>query len=90
VYTKIIRIKSFGTIILHVILHERETLSLTLREEYKLNVLENVALRNIFGPRRKKGTGDRRKLHSEELHDLYSQLLLDGKLRKHLGLMGGI
>jgi hypothetical protein len=45
---------------------------LTLREEHRLKVFENRVLRRIFGPRRDKVTGEWRKLHNEELHDLYS------------------
>jgi len=41
-----------------------------LREERKLRVFENVVLR-IFGPRRDKVTGKWRRLHNEELNDLY-------------------
>jgi hypothetical protein len=49
-----------------------ETCSLKLREEHRLRVLENRVLRRIFGPKRDEGTGQWRKLHSEELHNLYS------------------
>jgi hypothetical protein len=35
-------------------------------------VFENRVLRRIFGPRRNEVTGEWRKLHNEELHDLYS------------------
>ena len=45
--------------------------SLTLREERKLRVFENKVLRGIFGPRRDEVTGDWRRLHNEELNDLY-------------------
>jgi len=48
-----------------------ETWSLTLREEGRLRVFENRVLRRIFGPRRHKVTGEWRKLHNEELNDLY-------------------
>jgi hypothetical protein len=47
-------------------------LSLTLREEHRLRVFENRVLRRIFGPKRDEVTGDWRKLHNEELHNLYS------------------
>jgi hypothetical protein len=47
-------------------------LSLTLREEHRLRVFENRVLRRIFGPKRDHVTGDWRKLHNEELHNLYS------------------
>jgi len=45
---------------------------LTLREERKLRVFENMLLRRIFGPRRDEVTGEWRRLHNEELNDLYS------------------
>jgi hypothetical protein len=48
------------------------TWSLTLREEPRLRVFENRVLRRIFGPKRDEVTGGSRKLHSEELHNLYS------------------
>jgi hypothetical protein len=43
-----------------------------LREERRLRVFENRALRRMFGPKRDEVTGEWRKLHSEELNDLYS------------------
>jgi len=43
-----------------------------LREERKLRVFENMVLRRIFGPRRDEVTGEFRRLHNEELNDLYS------------------
>jgi hypothetical protein len=46
--------------------------SLTLREEHRLRVFENRVLRRIFGPNRDEVTGEWRKLHNEELQDLYS------------------
>ena len=46
--------------------------SLTLREERKLRVFENMVLRRIFGPRKDEVTGEWRRLHNEELNDLYS------------------
>ena len=49
-----------------------ETWSLTLREEHRLRVFENRVLRRIFGPKRDGVTGECRKLHNEELNDLYS------------------
>jgi hypothetical protein len=42
-----------------------------LREERRLRVFENMVLRRIFGPKRDEGTGEWRKLHNEELSDLY-------------------
>jgi hypothetical protein len=45
---------------------------LTLREEHRLRVFENRVLRMIFGPKRDEVTGEWRKLHNEELRNLYS------------------
>jgi hypothetical protein len=63
---KIYRIK-----ILPTVLYGRETWSLTLREEHRLRVFENRVLRRIFGPKREEVAGGWRRLHNEELHDLY-------------------
>jgi hypothetical protein len=49
-----------------------ETWSLALREERRLRVFENRVLRKIFGPKRDEVTGEWRKLHNEELSDVYS------------------
>jgi len=68
---QILKIKIYRTIILPVVLYGCETWSLTLREERKLRVFENMVLR-IFGPRRDEVTGDWRRLHNEELNDLNS------------------
>jgi hypothetical protein len=43
-----------------------------LREEHRLRVFENRVLRRIFGPKRDGVTGEWRRLHTEELNDLYS------------------
>ena len=55
--SKNLKIKIYRTIILHVALYGRETWSLTLREERKLRVFENMVLRRIFVPRRYEVTG---------------------------------
>jgi hypothetical protein len=62
----------YRTIILPVVLYGCETWSLTLREERRLRVFENRVLRRIYGPRRDEVTGEWRRLHNEELIDLYS------------------
>jgi len=67
-----LKIKIYRTIILPVVLYGYEAWSLTLREERKLRVFENMVLRRIFGPRRDEVTGEWRRLHNEELNDLYS------------------
>jgi hypothetical protein len=45
-------------------------LALTLREEHRLRVFENKVLRRIFGPKRNEVSGEWRKFHNEELHDV--------------------
>jgi hypothetical protein len=45
---------------------------MTLREEHRLRVFENRILRRIFRPKRDEVKGGRRKLHNEELHNLYA------------------
>ena len=71
--SKNLKIKIYRTIILPVFfLYGYETWSLTLREERKLRVFENMVLRRIFGPRRDEVTGEWRRLHNEELNDLCS------------------
>jgi len=57
---------------IYVVLYGCETRSLTRREERKLRVFENMVLRRIFGPRRDEVTREWRRLHNEELNDLYS------------------
>jgi hypothetical protein len=54
-----------------VVLYGCEIWSLTLREEHRLRVFEDRVLRGIFGPKRDEVIGGWRKLHNEELHNLY-------------------
>jgi len=70
--SKNLKIGISRTIILPVVLYGCETWSLTLREERRLRVFESRVLKRIFGPKRDEVTGDWRKLHNEELNDLYS------------------
>jgi hypothetical protein len=70
--SKNVNVRIYKTIILPVILHGFETWSVILREEHKLRVFENRVLKGIFGPERDGVTGGWRKLHNEELHNLYS------------------
>jgi hypothetical protein len=67
-----VKVRIYKTIVLPVILYGCETWSLTVREEHKLRVFEKRLLRRIFGPKRDGVTGGWRKLHNEELHNLYS------------------
>jgi len=70
--SKNLKIKIHRTIILPVVLYGCGTLSLTLREERRLRVFENRVLRRVFGCKRDEVTGEWRKLHNEELRDLYT------------------
>jgi hypothetical protein len=65
------KIKTYKTIILPVVLYGCETWSLKLREERRRRVVENRVLR-VFGPKRDEVTDEWRKLHNEELNNLYS------------------
>jgi hypothetical protein len=83
------------SIFLPVVLYGWETWSLTLREEHRLRVFENRVLRRIFGSKRDEVAGGWRKLHNEELHDLYSspsiiRMIKSKRMRwvGHLACMG--
>jgi hypothetical protein len=69
--SKNLKIKITRTVILPVVLYRCETWSLTLREGHGLRVFEDRMLRRIFGPKREVD-GSWRKLHNDELHNLYS------------------
>jgi len=69
--SKTFKIKIYRTIIVPVVLYGFETWSLTLRDERRLRVFENRVLRRIFWTKRDEVTGEWRKLHNEELNDLY-------------------
>jgi hypothetical protein len=47
-----------------------------MMKECKLMVFENMVLRRIFGPKRYEVTEEWRKLHNEDLNDLYSTPIL--------------
>jgi hypothetical protein len=55
-----------------VVLNGCENFSLKLREEHRLRVFGNTVLRKIFGLKREEEIGGWKKLHNEELHNLYS------------------
>jgi hypothetical protein len=66
-----------------------------VREVHRLRVFENRVLRRIFGPKRDEGKGEWRKLHNEELNDLYcspniTQMMKSRKMRwkGHVACMG--
>ena len=84
-----------NAVILPLVLYGCETWSLTLSKQRRLRVLENRALRRIFGPKRDEVTGEWRKLYNREFHDLYSSPNIDRviKLRRmrwvgHVAHMG--
>jgi len=66
-----VKILVYRIIILPVVLYGCESWSLTLREDRRPRVFENRVLRRVFGPKRDEVTGEWRKLHHEELNDLY-------------------
>jgi hypothetical protein len=95
VLSKNVKIRIYKTIILPVVLYVCETWRLTLREDHKLRVVENRVLRRVFGPKRDGLTGEWRKLHSEDLHDLYSspsiiRIIMSRRMRwaEHVARMG--
>ena len=77
--SKNINIKIYRIIIFLVVLYGCEIWSLILREEGRLGVMENSVMRRKFGPKSDEVTGEWRKLHNEELNDLYSSVI---KLRR--------
>jgi hypothetical protein len=70
--SKNIKIRIHKTILLPVVRYGCKTWCLVLREEHKLRLFERRVLRRIFGPKRDDVMGEWRKLHNEELRDLYS------------------
>ena len=78
-----------------VVLYGCETWSLTLREERRLWVFENRVLKSVFGSKRDEVTGEWRKLHNEDLRDLYSpnivRVVKSRRMRwaGHVARMGG-
>jgi hypothetical protein len=70
--SKNIKIQSYRTVVLPVVLYGCETWSVTLRYEHNIRALQNTVLRKIFGPKRKEVTGEWRRLHNEKLYDLHS------------------
>jgi hypothetical protein len=69
--SKNVKIRIYKSIILPAVLYGCETWTLTLRDEHRLGLFEDRVLGRIFGPKRNEVIGGWRKLHNEELHNLY-------------------
>jgi hypothetical protein len=66
-----VKIKIHKTIIVPAVLYGCETWSLTLREQHRLRVFQNRVLKRISGLKKDEIMGGWRKLHNEELRNLY-------------------
>jgi hypothetical protein len=64
--------KPHKTTILPVVLYVRQTWSLTARVKHSLRVFQNRVLRRICGPKREEVAWGCRRLHNEELHNLFA------------------
>ena len=89
------KIDFYITIILSLVLYEYESWLLTMRDEHRPRVFENRVVRKIFGSKGDEVKGYWRKLHNEELSDVYSSPIIARviKLRRkrwagHLEIMG--
>ncbi|KAJ4438750.1 hypothetical protein ANN_14701 [Periplaneta americana] len=69
--SKNLKVRIYKTVILPVVLYGCQTWTFTLREEQRLMVFGNKILGKIFGAKRDEVTGEWRKLHNAELHELY-------------------
>jgi hypothetical protein len=74
--SKDLKIKIYRSITLPVVLYGCETWFLTFREKHRLRVFQNRVLRGKFGPKRDEVNGEWRKLHNEELNDMYSTTIV--------------
>jgi hypothetical protein len=83
-------VKIYRNIILPVVLYGCETLSLTLREKRGLRVFENRVLRRIFVSKRDEVTGEWRKLHTEDLNDLYSSPTIVQVIKSRMRWVGHV
>ena len=61
-----------------------------MREERRLRLCENRVLRRIFGLKRDKVTGERRKLHNEELNDMYFLLNIVWVIKPRMRWVGHV
>jgi hypothetical protein len=93
--SKYVKIKMLWTTIPLIVLYGCQTWPLALRKKHRLKVFVNRVLRRISGPKRDKVTGGWRKLHKEELHNLYSssniiRMITSKRMRwtRHVARMG--
>jgi hypothetical protein len=93
--SKNLKIKIYRIIISPVVLYGCEAWSLTLREESRLRVFGKRVPIRVLGPKRDEVTGEWRKLHNEELDDLFSlpnivQVVKSRKMRRfgHVARIG--
>jgi hypothetical protein len=82
--------KMYRPTILRVVLYGCETWSLALRKEHRLRVFENRVLRRISGPKRDEVTGEWRKLHIKEFHNLYSSPNIIRQIKSRVGWDGHV
>jgi hypothetical protein len=75
------KIKIYSTTILPVVLYGCASWSLTLRDEYRLRVFKNRVLKKRFGRKRDEETEKWRRLHNEELFDLYCSTNIIGVIK---------
>jgi hypothetical protein len=59
-------------------------------EEHRLRVFENRVLRKIIGPKRDEATGEWRKVHNDEIHDLHSSDIIRVKKKNREVMIGEV
>ena len=70
--SKNLKIKIYKTIILPVVLYGYESWSLKMREKRRPRAFQKRVLKRIFGPKGGEVRGEWKRIHNEELNDLYS------------------
>jgi hypothetical protein len=86
--SKNLKVKTYKTIILPVVLYGCETWSITSGEELRLRVFENRVLR-IFGPNRDEVMGQWKNFHNGQLHNSYSSPDIIGQDKINENEVGG-
>jgi hypothetical protein len=81
---------SFRLHLLPVVLYGYETWSLTLREEHRLSVVVNGALKRVFGPKRDETTGGNIKWHKKELRDVNSSASIMRNIKSRMRWAGHV